>query len=107
MVKDGSGSIFLHQHLLVEYFRIIGLLEEHTLTTLLGLEKRYLENWLLNKKEVTKLTIIEKNLGIIEYHRNMKKVQIFEKAEVIHADANEYVGHLSCAFDGPLRARTN
>jgi hypothetical protein len=61
----------------------------HTLTTGLGLGIR--ENWLLNKKEVTKLTIIEKSLGLIEYHREHNP-QIFEKAEVIHADANEYVG---------------
>ena len=52
----------------------------HTLTTGLGLGIR--ENWLLNKKEVTKLTIIEKNLeslNIIEniIHKYLKRQKLF------------------------------
>ena len=61
----------------------------HTLTTGLGLGIR--ENWLLNKEEVTKLTIVEKNLELIEYHKEYNP-DLFKYAEVIHADANEYVG---------------
>ena len=61
----------------------------HTLTTGLGLGIR--ENWLLNKKEVTKLTVLEKNLKLIDYHKEHNP-DLFEYAEVIHVDANEYVG---------------
>ena len=74
-----AGGIFSH------YWLARG----HTLTTGLGLGIR--ENWLLDKKEVTKLTILEKSLELIEYHREHNP-DLFEKAEVIHADANEYVG---------------
>jgi len=61
----------------------------HTLTTGLGLGIR--EKWLLNKKEVTKLTILEKSLKLIDYHKEHNP-DLFEYAEVIHVDANEYVG---------------
>ena len=61
----------------------------HTLTTGLGLGIR--ENWLLNKKEVTKLTVLEKSLKLIDYHKEHNP-DLFEYAEVIHVDANEYVG---------------
>jgi len=61
----------------------------HTLTTGLGLGIR--ENWLLSKEEVTKLTIVEKSLELIDYHKEHNP-DLFEYAEVIHADANEYVG---------------
>ena len=74
-----AGGIFSH------YWLARG----HTLTTGLGLGIR--ENWLLNKKEVTKLTILEKNLKLIDYHKE-NNPDLFEYAEVIHVDANEYVG---------------
>ena len=74
-----AGGIFSH------YWLARG----HTLTTGLGLGIR--ENWLLNKKEVTKLTILEKNLKLIDYHKEHNP-DLFEYAEVIHVDANEYVG---------------
>ena len=74
-----SGGIFSH------YWLARG----HTLTTGLGLGVR--ENWLLNKKEVTKLTVLEKNLKLIDYHKEHNP-DLFERAEVIHVDANEYVG---------------
>jgi hypothetical protein len=61
----------------------------HTICTGLGFGVR--ENWLLNKKEVTELTILEKNRGVIDYHLE-NNPHIFQHAEVIPVDANEYTG---------------
>ena len=61
----------------------------HTITTGLGLGIR--ENWLSNKREITKLTVLEKSLKLIDYHKEHNP-DLFDRAEIIHADANEYVG---------------
>lgn len=49
------------------------------------------ENWLLTKKDVTKITVLEKNKNIIDYH-NIFNPNIMEQLEVIHIDAYEYEG---------------
>lgn len=49
------------------------------------------ENWLLTKKDVTKITVLEKNENIIKYHYKFNP-KIMERLEVIHTDAYEYTG---------------
>ena len=61
----------------------------HCICTGLGFGIR--ENWLLTKSEVTKLTVLEKNKEVIEYHQHIKSPML-DHIEVIHVDANEYKG---------------
>jgi hypothetical protein len=63
--------------------------EGHCICTGLGLALR--ENWILTKKEVSKLTVIENNLNIIDYHYKNNR-DIFNKLDIIHADVYEYTG---------------
>ena len=65
------------------------LAEGHCLCTGLGFALR--ENWLLSKKEVTKITVVEVNKNIIDYH-NKFNPEIMEKLEVIHCDVYNYKG---------------
>ena len=65
------------------------LAKGHCICTGMGFLLR--ENWLLNKKEVTKVTVIEKNKNVIDYH-NKFNPQIMEKLEVIHGDVYSYKG---------------
>lgn len=51
------------------------------------------ENWLLNKKSVTSLTIIEKNKSVIDYHKFINSPFLTDKrVRIINCDANEYKG---------------
>ena len=63
--------------------------EGHCICTGLGLGVR--ENWILNKPGVTKVTVVEKNQEIIDYHKFINP-RLFDDVEVIHCDANEYKG---------------
>lgn len=65
------------------------LAEGHCICTGLGFGLR--ENWLLSKKQVSKITILEKNIEIIDYHKQLNP-DFMSKVEVIHCDASEYIG---------------
>ena len=61
----------------------------HCICTGLGFGVR--ENWLLTKPEVTKITVLEKNKEVIEYHQHIKSPML-DHIEVIHVNANKYKG---------------
>lgn len=63
--------------------------EGHCILTGLGFGIR--EEWLLNKKEVKKITVIEKNKEVIEYHQ-YKKSSFLDHIELVHGDAQTYKG---------------
>jgi len=65
------------------------LAEGHCVCTGMGFLLR--ENWLLAKKEVTKVTVIEKNEILIDYHLTHNP-DIMNKIEVINMDARDYKG---------------
>ena len=58
-IKDHDQAYELYSH--------YDLANGHCICTGLGLGVR--ENWLLNKKEVSKLTVVEKSKEVIDYHR--------------------------------------
>jgi hypothetical protein len=74
----------------------------HCICTGMGFLLR--ENWLLSKKEVEKITVIEKNKFIIDYHKKFNP-DILDKIEVIHMDAFDFRGKcdtfLADNFEGP------
>jgi len=80
---------FVYHSSAYEVFSHYSLATGHCILTGLGFGVR--EQWLLNKKEVTKLTVIEKNIEVIEYHQ-YKKSPFLEHVEIIHADADQYKG---------------
>lgn len=49
------------------------------------------ESWILSKKNVSKVVVLEKSKELIEYHKKFNS-QIFDELEVINVDANEYKG---------------
>ena len=61
----------------------------HCICTGLGFAVR--ENWIATKKEVTKITVIEKNKNLIDYHKRIG-TKFSPKIEIIHGDALEYKG---------------
>jgi hypothetical protein len=79
--KDHDQAFELYSH--------YDLAKGHCICTGLGLGVR--ENWILNKKEVTKVTVIEKNKEVIEYHRYINP-SFFDNVEVIHSDVHDYEG---------------
>jgi hypothetical protein len=63
----------------------------HVVVTGLGFGAR--ENWLLSKPEVTKLTILEKNTAVIDYHRLIESPFLYDpRVEIINVAAQEYRG---------------
>jgi hypothetical protein len=65
------------------------LAEGHCICSGLGFGVR--ENWLLTKKNVSKITVLEKNKEVIEYHQHIKS-PFLDNIELIHCDASEYFG---------------
>lgn len=61
----------------------------HCICTGLGFGIR--ESWLLNNKNVSKITVIEKNKCVIDYHKEINP-EFMNKIEVIHSDCEEYTG---------------
>jgi len=63
----------------------------HVLVTGLGFGAR--EGWLLTKPEVTKLTIVEKNKEVIEYHeKNGSSFLQDDRVEIVLSSAQDYRG---------------
>ena len=80
-IKDHDQAYELYSH--------YDLANGHCICTGLGFGVR--ENWLLNKKEVSKLTVVEKSKEVIDYHKHINP-KFFDDVEVIHMDAYEYTG---------------
>ena len=57
-----------------------------------GLGFGILPNWLLTKENISKITIIEKNKELIEYHKEYIKSPFIEHVEIIHCNEYDYVG---------------
>ena len=53
------------------------------------------EQWLATKPEVNKITVLEKNKSVIDYHKDIG-TQRSDKIEIINCNANEYKG--TCDF---------
>jgi hypothetical protein len=67
------------------------LAEGHVICSGMGFGSR--ENWLLTKPEVTKLTILEKNAEIFEYHKQIRSPFLSDKrVEVVIGNASDYKG---------------
>jgi hypothetical protein len=65
------------------------LAEGHVVVSGMGFGAR--ENWLLTKPEVTKLTIIELNKSVIEYHRIVNSPFLHDpRTEIINIPAQHY-----------------
>ena len=65
------------------------LAKGHCICTGMGFGVR--ENWLMQKKEVTKITIVERNEELIEYHKYINS-PFLKECEVIIGDASEMQG---------------
>lgn len=74
---------------LFEFYSHYNLAKGHCICTGLGFGLR--EEWLLSKKEVSKITVIEKNIEVINYHKKINP-NLLDRIEVINCDASEYVG---------------
>lgn len=72
-----------------EFFSHYYLAEGHCICTGLGFGVR--ENWLLSKNNVSKITVLEKNKEVIEYHQHIKS-SFLNDIELIHCDASTYTG---------------
>lgn len=79
LYHDEAFQIFSHYY----------LAEGHCICTGLGFGVR--EQWLLNNPNVTKITVLEKNKEVINYHKWLNN-PILDKLEIIETDANNYKG---------------
>lgn len=83
-------SYNLNTHLeAYELFSHYYLADGHCICTGLGFGIR--ENWLLKKKNVSKLTVLEKHKEVIDYHHYIKS-PFLDHIELINCDASEYSG---------------
>ena len=80
-IKDHDEAYELYSH--------YDLAKGHCICTGLGFGVR--ENWLLTKKEVSKVTVLEKNKEVIDYHKYINP-KLFDDVEVIHISAYDYKG---------------
>jgi hypothetical protein len=78
-----------NHHQAYELYSQYDIAEGHCLCSGLGFLVR--ENWLLTKKEVTKITVIEKSKDVIKYQKLINP-EIMAKLEVIEEDINTYKG---------------
>lgn len=86
--KWNNYDSYLH----TEAFQVFShyyLAEGHCICTGLGFLIR--ENWIIKNPKVKKITVLENNLDIIEYHNKLNP-NVMKKLEVIYCDANEYKG---------------
>lgn len=94
LVQDGSTWMNYHVPSMEQVFQLYyhwKLAEGHCICTGMGFLLR--ENWLLSKKEVTKITVIETNRNIIQYHWEHNP-HIMERLNIVNMDAYNY--HGSC-----------
>ena len=72
-----------------EVYSHYDLAQGHCILTGLGFGAR--ERWLLNKPEVTKITVLEQSKDVIQYNKDTG-ADFMDHIEVIHTDAHEYKG---------------
>lgn len=72
-----------------EFYSHYNLAKGHCICTGMGFGVR--ESWLLRNPDVTKVTVIEKNPEVIEYHE-YNKSPFLKHVEVINDDASTYKG---------------
>lgn len=106
MLKDGLRWMTWNEKTYNQVFEVYShfiLAHGHCVCTGMGFLIR--ENWLLSKKEVTKVTVIEKNIEVIDYHKKFNP-DILDKIEVIHADVYDCAGQCDTLlidnFEGEL-----
>lgn len=80
---------FIVQGCVWEVFSHYWIAKGHCICTGLGMAIR--ESWILNKKEVSKVTVLERDEGVIEYHR-INNPKLFKELEIVKADAYQYKG---------------
>jgi len=76
-----------------QFYSHYKLAKGHVICTGLGFGIR--EQWLASKREVTKITVLEKFKEVIDYHKDIG-TKWSDKIEIINCDANDYKG--SCDF---------
>jgi hypothetical protein len=85
-----------------EFYSHWKLARGHCICTGLGFALR--ENWLLSKKEVTKITVLESNEAIISYHMKHNP-SVMEQLEIVHTNVYDYKGSCDTLlidhFEGP------
>lgn len=89
---DGEQCMSFSEKYFGEVFQVYAhyeLAQGHCITTGLGFALR--ETWLLSNPKVTKLTVLEKNKDLIEYHHEYNP-DLIDQIELIHCDASEYKG---------------
>lgn len=74
---------------LFEVYSHYDLAKGHCICSGLGFGIR--EKWLLSKKEVTKVTVLEKNIEVINYHKKINP-DLVNQIEIVHCDASQYKG---------------
>jgi hypothetical protein len=83
---DYDANTHLEAYEVYSHYR---LAKGHVVVTGLGFGVR--ENWILTKNDVTKLTIIEKNKSLIDYHlKNNSSFLQDKRVEIINCDALDY-----------------
>jgi spermidine synthase len=76
------------------YFPEYDMSYGHVLIT--GLGMNMLPNWIATKPEVTKITVIENNKYLIDYVKEYGYID--SKIDIIHADANSFIGEYDVFF---------
>lgn len=92
LLIDNNEWMSFNPNTFVQLFELYShhnLAKGHCICTGLGFALR--EKWLLSKKEVSKITILEKNIEVIDYHKEFNP-DLINQFEVIHCDASEYNG---------------
>ena len=77
------------QEQLLEVYSHYYLAKGHCICTGMGFLLR--ESWLLEKKEVSKITVVEINKDLIDYHKKFNK-NITDKIEIINSNVYDYKG---------------
>jgi hypothetical protein len=90
-IENEKWMVYSIQNLeaLFEVYSHYDLAKGHCICTGLGFGIR--EKWLLSKKEVTKVTVIEKNIEVINYHKKINP-DLINQIEIVHCDASQYEG---------------
>lgn len=82
LTKQNKQEVF-------QFYSHYKLAKGHCICTGLGFAIR--ENWLLTKSDVSKITVLEKNKNLIDYHKKHNS-KIIDNLEVINIDAFNYYG---------------
>lgn len=90
---NGEGWMTFDPFSYAQLFQVYShynLAEGHCICTGLGFGLR--EKFLLSKSKVSKVTVLEKNIGVINYHKKFNP-ELVNEIQIINCDASEYKGH--------------